>query len=535
MESLVVFKWHSKFIYLSLRDQKCGISCFLQCIQKRALVNCIRGTNMVKVQAQNLQADIVIIGGGGSGLTAAVAALGNSAEKIIILEKNGKLGGNAVNPSGIFAVNTDLQMRLGMDAYTDDAFRKAMDYAHWKVNGRLIRALVEKSGDTINWLEDKGMNFVTIVTHFPNQSPNTYHAARGPEVTGAQIVKLLSKELQESPSVCILCNTPAKKLFLDEQNKIAGVLAETKKWEEIKIDTKAVIVCTGGFSGNEKLIKKHDPFYNKDEVPSRGIPQQGDGIIMASEIGVALGGMFTYEWEPFSVSDILTVIARRKVTIWINKKGVRFIDESILSPIEVANAMNLQPGKIMYSLFDEKIKGRMLSEGLTPFEELLIGIKFNSESIASFPQNAERALQTYAKVGGVMKSNSRDKIASWIGVEPEVLKAEIEEYNSFCDHGHDDVFAKDRHFLLPLRQPPYYALKCHIELTATHGGIKVNHRMEALNRNDDPIPGLYAAGNEMGATDWDSYNMALSGHAFGYAINSGRIAGEEAAKYVKQK
>jgi fumarate reductase flavoprotein subunit len=119
-----------------------------------------------------------------------------------------------------------------------------------------------------------------------------------------------------------------------------------------------------------------------------------------------------------------------------------------------------------------------------------------------------------------------------MGVKPMVLKNTVDEYNSFCDRGHDAVFVKNRLFLTPLRNPPYYALKCGVALTTTHGGIKINERMEALNKEDEPIPGLYAAGVETGATDWDSYNMWLSGHSFGFTINSGRIAGEEAAEYV---
>jgi fumarate reductase flavoprotein subunit len=119
-----------------------------------------------------------------------------------------------------------------------------------------------------------------------------------------------------------------------------------------------------------------------------------------------------------------------------------------------------------------------------------------------------------------------------MGVKPEVLKDTVEEYNSFCDHGRDAGFAKNPIFLMPLRNPPYYALKGGLALTATHGGVKINQRMEALDKEDEPIGGLYAAGVETGATDWDSYNMWLSGHSFGFAINSGRIAGEEAAKYA---
>jgi fumarate reductase flavoprotein subunit len=91
---------------------------------------------------------------------------------------------------------------------------------------------------------------------------------------------------------------------------------------------------------------------------------------------------------------------------------------------------------------------------------------------------------------------------------------------------------KDRAYLMPLRTPPYYAIKCGLGLVTTHGGVKINHQMEVLNLQDTPIRGLYAAGVETGGTDADTYNVFLSGHSFGFTINSGRIAGENAARYV---
>jgi fumarate reductase flavoprotein subunit len=126
-------------------------------------------------------------------------------------------------------------------------------------------------------------------------------------------------------------------------------------------------------------------------------------------------------------------------------------------------------------------------------------------------------------------------MADYIGADPGVLKATIEEYNYFCDHGHDEVFAKEQRYLLPLRKAPYYALKCFPSFHDTMGGIKVSEHMEVRDTWDNIIPGLYAAGVLPDGWETDDYCWVLCGSAFGFAINSGRIAGENAARYVKGK
>ncbi len=478
-----------------------------------------------------VKADIVIIGGGGSGLAAAAGALEKGAKNIVILEKYAKLGGNAVNPGGIFGTDTDLERRMGIDARKDDVFKKSMDYAHWKTNARLVRTLINRSGDTIKWLEGKGITFVDLVAHFHNQIPNTYHVAGGEGRTGTQIVRVLSKQCQESPDVRIFFNTSAKKIIRSAKGSVSGVIAAGKTEGEIRIDTKSVIICTGGFAGNEKLIKQYDLSYSQKEVPPSGIPHQGDGVRMGTEIGAALDGMVVFEWGGFfAATGALSSFIRRYDMVWINKKGERYFDESMPISTEVANAVYRQPGRIIYCLFDENIKKSNLEKVLTSYEVVFLGA--NNETPDNFPAKIERDLKLCNRNGTGKISRNWSEIADWMGIKPAILKSTVDEYNSFCDHGYDETFNKERYYLTPLRKPPFYALRCGLKMTAIHGGIKINHRMEALDKEDEPIPGLYAAGIETGATEWDSYNMGISGHAFGFAINSGRIAGEEASKYA---
>ena len=127
---------------------------------------------------------------------------------------------------------------------------------------------------------------------------------------------------------------------------------------------------------------------------------------------------------------------------------------------------------------------------------------------------------------------SWEKIAKWMGADPKVLENTIKEYNSFCDKGHDKIFVKDKKHLKPLRTPPYHAIKTYSGYYNTIGGIKINQYMEVLDKQDRPIPGLYAAGVDTGGWSAETYNANLSGMTFSFALNSGRIAGENAADYA---
>ena len=131
-----------------------------------------------------------------------------------------------------------------------------------------------------------------------------------------------------------------------------------------------------------------------------------------------------------------------------------------------------------------------------------------------------------------MISNSWAEIAKWMGVTPEVLQATLDEYNSFCEKGHDALFVKDPRFLVPVSTPPFYVLRCYSHFPDTLGGIKINHHLQVVDKKDKPIPGLFAAGVCVGGWQSDTYCFILTGSMFGFALHSGRIAGVSAAKYA---
>jgi len=464
----------------------------------------------------SLPYDVVVIGGGGSGLAAAVTAAERGV-KVVVIEKRRTAGGDTALAGGLFGADSSALKRLRAEVRKDDLIKAAMSYSHWKTDPRIIRAFVYKSGDTIDWLEKMGVVFEDINQFLPLQGPRIFHLPAG---MGTGVVKILVRKCQEL-NVKLIYETAAKRILTSKEDGVTGVLA-TGKEKEVTIAARNMIIASGGYAGNKDLLKKYYPHYTED-LCGIGLPHMGDGLLMAMDIGAATEGLGTLLLRgPYFQGAMDGVhVAMEPNTIWVNKRGERFVDETTgFNWPEAANALNRQPGKICYSLFDDRIKQSFIKSGL---------IKGYREPPLTKMSELGKVLQAGADRGRVRISESWEEIAAWMGGNPGILKNTIEEFNAFCDKGYDEHFFKDRRFLMPLRTPPYYALKCYQGFLGTIGGIKINHRMEILNHQDDPIPGLYAAGSVAGGWESDTYCLQLSGSAFGFALNSGRIAGENAA------
>lgn len=478
------------------------------------------------VKNEELQADLVVVGSGGAGLAAAAVAAQKGVNNIILLEARRTLGGNSALAGGLFAPKSRSQKSSDIHALSDELFKKAMSYAHWKTNPRLVRALIGKSEDIAQWLEEKGLKLEWTTAPQIDQTTQLSGRTRGPVKTGANIVQALAKNC-EGLGVRILRQNKAKKLLISEEGKVIGVLAEAKG-KEMRIISKSVIIATGGFAGNKELLNRYCPTYSADWIYLKGLPHQGDGLLMAAEAGAATDGMIVLEISPhmFLGTSHLSIIFRRPNVIWVNRKGERFTDETVIFSFpETSNSIYRQPGKTAYILFDENIKQNIFKEGLSSLEEQTV-------DKGSWTSGVDNDLRLYTERRIVKISDSWDEIAKWIGSDPEVLKTTIDKYNIACDNGYDDIFVKDKKYLLPLRTPPYYAIQNRLSLLVTHGGLKINHNMEVLDNQGNSIQGLYAAGNDTGDVDSNSYNVALPGHSLGFAINTGRIAGESATEFV---
>ncbi len=465
--------------------------------------------------------DIVIAGGGGTGLAAALTAA-RLGRKVAVVEKRKQAGGNTQRAEGIFAADSNAQRRNMISAPKDDLFKFAMDYTHWQADPRIIRAFIDKSGDTINWLESMGLSFDWIPPYYPNQPFQTWHLIPGGK-TGEKVVASLIKECNEI-GVDFLLETSAKQVIL-HKGKVCGLKVVCNQ-TEMSLKTRTVIIGTGGFAANKELLKKHCPAWFEGMTCYAGA-NEGDGLLMALDAGAdteGLGLLFL-NGPRFTGAFLLNGACQEPAACWVNKKGIRFYDEGSTFKFERAHAVNRQPDHISYTIFDSALKERFRDYGL----DKGIGVMITPGT--KIP-NIDELLEKEISNGNVFVGETIRKLAENAGIPTAALEATLAEYNGYCRHGRDALFAKNPKYLIPIEKRPFYAIRCESSFLSTIGGIRINEHMEVLDPQGDPIPGLYAGGVDAGGWEVGSYNCALSGSCAGFALNSGRIAAENADQYL---
>lgn len=469
--------------------------------------------------------ELLVIGGGAAGIAGAAAAV-EKGMKVTVVEPKKHPGGNGVFPRGIFAVDSIIQRHRLIFADVDEVFRKTMLDTHWKTDGRILRALLEKSGDTISWLMKKGVPICDVVHHMPNQTPEVFHITREKENTGLVVMKKLVQFLMDQGAQ-ILTETRAKRLLTDENGAVTGALCTSDSGGELEIRAEKVLVCTGGFSANPDMLARFLPELKTGEAGAlRGMPMVGDGIRMAMEAGADLEGHFTMEISAPKLkhnNPISSLILGKPYNVWFNCFGKRFADEGIVYNFPVsANACMRQPQSRVWVVFTQKMLERTLQDGMDIIE--LIHAK---EGAA---ERFDGEMQKLIEEGTILKCDSIGlEMAEFIGCDPETLRQSAAEYDRFCAAGRDALFAKDRRYLMPLSEGPFYCVAAGTSLLNTHGGIRVDETFHALDKDYRQVRNLFVAGVDFGGVDADVYNLNLSGHGFGFALNSGRIAGETAA------
>lgn len=471
--------------------------------------------------AVDIQTDIVIVGAGGAGLSAALSASQGGA-KVMLLEKDVTVGGTGNFAEGIFGVETAMQRELWIDLTKDKVFMDEMTEMHWGTNAALVRNFHNHSAATIEWLISQGVKFEGPSHNFYGNN-KTWHLIDG---LGAGLIKALNEKVVKDKNITLMLETPGRELII-KNGRVAGVKAENEDGEYNIYAKGGVIIATGGYANNIEMVKKYTGL--KNPVNIANLKKTGDGIKMAIDAGATTEGLGIV--QTIAGKDVpnggrvdvpLSMLANQPRNIWVNADGDRFCNEWISFDF-VSASNSIKREKAVWAIFDTNIRKYYMTEGT----DAGIGVIGKAMTkMANFDEiwsTAEKTNDPY-----IIKGSLKD-ISKKTGIPYENLKKTVDEYNKNSARNIDPNFAKDRQWLHTLdTSKPLYAIKMKEIILTTLGGIRVNKNLQALNEELEPIEGLYVAGNDAGGLFLGSYSLnSASGTTYGFAVNSGRIAAQD--------
>ena len=481
---------------------------------------------------RTMETDLVIVAGGPAGLAAAVTA-GERGLKSIILEKSSATGGAANMGMGPLGIATKIQKEQFNDISVEEALDIHMTYTHWRVDAGLVSTYFNKSADTIEWLQDMGVEFAGAFRYF-KESAATWHIVKpengeiGPRAASA-MVRVLTERAKELGCE-ILLETPATSLIV-EDDKVCGAKAVDKNGEELEVRGKAVIVATGGFGNNKEMIKEEFGLnLGEDYFPFQIPGINGDGLKMMWDVGAV---KFNPNIEaiyqiPDNMSWFLLDAVLRQPNLLINQFGERFMNEGYMGNTTYAgNAIGMQPGHYAYCIMDEGILREYKKNGPD-----IVDIVHPADAFLEF--DGQAALAVEQGYEGYFEAETVEELAEKLDIDPDILQDTIDEYNEMCEKGVDTKFHKPQKYLHAITgRGKYLVGKFYLGAYGTVGGVRINQYCEVLNEDQLPIEGLYSAGSDANTIYGDSYNFTLPGNTMGFAVNSGRMAADSAADYIE--
>lgn len=499
------------------------------------LLGCLSPATLLAAPQFTQEADVVVVGAGSAGLSATVA-LTNGGAKVILLEQNPFPGGASNAAEGVFGVGS----RLQRDHYygapmmdKDEVFHHEMSYSHWKANAPLMKAFVDQSGETIDWLEDQGVKFEEVM-QTTYTGIRTWHVAVG---HGAGLIRaLMGKAKQNGAQVFMM--TQATGLITDDQKHVIGVTARGREGE-LRIRAKAVVLATGGFIDNPEMVKQYGNSVYAGAVANFG--KVGFGIKSAQALGARTEGMGTvmhtavYDKKrvkmgpPNPVDLEFDALGQQPANLMVNNYGVRFADEIVANDFVLqANAIIRQPTSSCWIVFSEAQRRRYVDKGTDAGMGVIVPI---GTKLAKMDANIDKYIAEGDR--NIHTADTVEELAARMKVPAAALKKTLETYNRDCDLNLDSGFGKNRFFMQKL-SGKLYAMHEVISPLTTVGGVCVNNQMQALDEKDQPIPGLYVTGCDVGGLYGDSYGLDSPGTAFGFACGSGRMAAAHILSQIKK-
>ncbi|WP_337109712.1 FAD-dependent oxidoreductase [Prescottella equi] len=464
--------------------------------------------------------DVVVIGGGGAGLAAAVSAAEQGAS-VLLFESQTELGGSTQLSAGLFtAAGTSVQRGLGIEDTAEKFFQHYMDLNHWMLKPGLVRAFCENAGPTLEWLIGLGVEIPareSANAHMPGLAQaGVEDVWRGhvPKDQGYGLVQVLDKARRDQ-GVEVVLNTRVQSLLV-EDGRVAGVVAD-----DIEVRASSVVIASGGFAQNKDLVDRLYPFANRGGdslfvVAAEG--SRGDHLAFGEQVDAAVTG------EGWGLM-LPTVYFQRfhhwqsgfppKSRIYVNGDGRRFMDEDASYAVSTGIIDAQQGGA--WVVFDERARLN-LPAGYTDWAP-------------------ERILD---EAGRTLRADTLTELAAAMGVPADALEAAVARWNDQLPNGVDDDFLRHRTLANkgstadpdPIDQGPFYAARLlPAELVCTHAGVEIDGNASVLDRTGRPVQGLFAAG-EAGAGIL-GLRYVGGGNAVANALTMGRIAGMNAARTAR--
>lgn len=455
-------------------------------------------TAEAKTESEAMAADIVVIGAGGAGMTAAIQAVQDGAKNVVILEKMPVTGGNTTRSTGgLNACATKYQEADSIDDSVDLFVEDTMKGGKELNNKELVTVMAENSAAAVDWVNEIGGD-LSVVGMFGGASVKRIHRPSDTSAVGPMLVKTLNSKAAEL-GIPVLLETKAEKILIDDKGSITGVTAVGKDGKEMTINCKAVILATGGFGANAEMVEKYNPALKGFSTTNQA-GATGDGIAMAEAAGAGFVDMDQIQTHPTVNPDTQTMYTegvRGNGAILVNKEGKRFVNE--LETRDVVSAAILeQTDGVCYMIFDQAVR----------------------ESLA--------AIESYIKAGIITEGDTPESLGEAIGVDGTALAETLKAYSGYKESGTDADFGRAS-MEQPLNQPKYYAALCAPAIHHTMGGVKINTACEVVKEDGTAIAGLFAAGEITGGVHGAN---RLGGNAVTDIVVFGRIAGQSANAYV---
>lgn len=482
---------------------------------------------------RKLTTDVAIIGAGAAGIPAAIEAAQRGV-KVDVFESSDHTGGSCNGGNGVFAVESKMQKQKQYTYTKEQILRYWMEYTHNNVDLRLVSEFINRSADTVDWLQGYGVDFSDLIAYYPG-AYYVWHFRRD----GSPFITDLLKPVSEEAGAVYHLNTKVNRLTMQD-GKCVGFEAEDTDGV-YQVEAKAVIIASGGTGKRADFVYKETGWMlGKDittfphmlyEDPSKA-PKLG--VELGWEVGAAhtklMIDSFASIPDPnFGPGGVPAQLPwfRQPQNIFVNLHGDRFIDEAEMkNGAMMGNNIAIQKDATAFSIFTQTMRDRYDDEGM---DYEMGNVHFMDDL------TPDEYLEMNWKRGNtdIMVFDNLEELCDVMGIDRRLVQT-VEEYNAnIRANKGDPIFHKDARYLTPIEGGKYYVAKFRRHCYGVMGGLRINYRAELQDVNCDSIPGLYAAGNDANSIYTDTYPFVLSGNTSSFAINTGRIAGEQAAAYAK--